>query len=242
MAEGGIYNVVVYLVHDHGHAVFAADIAQPPQLLLAPDAADRVMRRADDDGLRPLRLFRQIVKIHDIASVFRPQRVFHQRPAGVDHRRAKREIHRRLDDHAVPRLRQRADRLVQPAHNAVHRHDPFRLYRPAVAATHPVRDGAVKRAARKRVAVHAVLCPLDHGLHQLRRREKLHIRHGEGDIIRAGERPVLQLRPFPGVHAPAQPERVKIVFHSVPSCRFFPMVSRRPASGNPKKGRFSPIL
>ena len=130
--------VRVDLVAEDDQPVPAGDVEHSPQLALAPDAPERVVRAAQQQQARTaLSQGLEVLQIHGIAAWRLAQRVLQHSPAltrdGIEQGR----VDRRLNDHALPRLAEGCHRGVKRGHHARREMDARRLHGPSMPPLQP---------------------------------------------------------------------------------------------------------
>ena len=115
------------LIGNNQHVVFQTQFANPHQLRLRPDAADRIMRTAEDQHFhfRIGQLGFQIVKIDRIYAFLIDQTAGHGRAAAGFNRLFKRIVDRCEDRNLFTRFYKRADGDVDGRDDARKQNQPL---------------------------------------------------------------------------------------------------------------------
>ena len=160
-----------------------ADIRHLLQLLSAPHPTHWIVGVAEDQhsGVRPAAQVLQQSEVDGVAAVV-PQHHRTVQPAAVQRLRRvqKRGIGGGQHHDAVSRPGKGPDHPVHGAQHAVGVHHPRRGNVHAVAALHPPLKGGDVLPRRAGIAEHPAPHKVLHALAQLRRRQKVHVRHGKG--------------------------------------------------------------
>ena len=175
--------VCVDLVSDNEHPVAQADVRHLFQLVPRPHPAHRVVGIAQDQhgGILAAAQRLQQGKVDGIAAI-RPQAHGTVQTAALQRLRRVQEGRIRRGHHhdAVSRPGEAADHPVHGAQHTVGVHHPPVRNVHAVAALHPAAEGGDVLPRRAGIAEHPALHEVLYALAQLRRRQKIHVRHGEG--------------------------------------------------------------
>src|SRR5262249_3833129 len=227
-AEG---QLAVDLVGHDREAAAQARLGQARQLRAREDAADRIVRAAEQEESRAVADGRRERVDVDLVAPVRParQRGLRAREADAGGRAEDRWVDRRLEDEPVAGHRQDPSSHVEARNDPGDQHYRVRRHAPAVALQEPIGEQLVElRLLEGQVAEDAVLDPLaeraDHGL----RRLEVHVRHPERQDIGA------VLLPLGAVGVPAVDETIEVVGHGGSSyhARTLAAVrSRRPSRG-----------
>ena len=188
--------VRVNLVADDGRAVAAAQRDDRRQLLHAPRAAAGVVRRAEHDRLRlaggQLRL--HVGQIHRVSAVLPAHKRAFDNPAviGPDGHE-ERAVDRRIDEHAVARLRDGAQRELEARDHAGAEQHALPVDGHAVAARPVIAQRLPVGIAADRVAPRAAREHIRQRVAYGRRRREIHVRDPHRDhrlIARLGDHAV----------------------------------------------------
>ena len=156
------------------------------QFFARPHASHRIVRAAKHHQLRArIRGFLlQILKIHAIAPALVDQRVVDHAAAIRFHHLPEGRVHRRLDDHAIPHLRERAHAHGNGRNHAVDAGNVLRRHVPIVAQRHPALHRGKVALVGIRIAINAVFRRADNRFAHARRHREFHIRHRHGHNAR----------------------------------------------------------
>ena len=178
-----------------------AELGQPLQLRPVEDAADRVVRVAEQQEPRAGGDGRfQAFEVDPPAVAVRLQRHAHHPAPRVARGGQEGRIDRDQRQHLVPGLAHRPAGDVQPGDEPRQPDDPARVDLPAVVALEHVHDGLDHLRRRPGVPEHAVLDALVQGVDDGRRRAEIHVGHPHRDDVPA---PVL----FPLLADPCRADR-----------------------------------
>ena len=209
----------VDLVGDDEYPVPQADIRHLLQLPALPHPTHRIVGIAEDQhgGILAAAQLLQQGEVDGVAAIVSQYHRAVQTAAVQQLRRVqKRRIGRGHDHDAVPRSGKRPDHLVHGTQYTVGVDHPLGGDVHAMAAAHPALEGGDIRLRRAGVAKDPAGHKVTDALCQLRRRQKIHIRHGEGNdppgYIRAT---LLHQLVFFRAGIPPVRQRGKIIGHGV---------------------------
>ena len=203
------------LIGEDQHPLLQADGAELLQLLPTPHPAHRVVGAAEEEDLSHLRRLGKAVKVHLVAAVPLQQGTLQHLAAIPPDGAVEGVVHRREHDDLVPRLGIGLDHMAQGGHHPRGGHHPLPLDLPAVASGHPALQRLIVAVGGLGVAQNGLLQVVRELLRDLRRIDKLHVRHGQGDHLR---REVwvepLHGRPLAGAHGDPGAEGGKVIGHN----------------------------
>ena len=177
--------ILVYLIGQHQHAMFLADIQHGGQFLPAPNPADRVMGGGHDEHAHLVLRDRGFKggKIHRILPILVDQLAGDQRPFIIPHCMKEGIVYRREHHDPVLGLGKDLDQPVDGRHHPRGKPQPFPLHRIAMAFLFPIHKGLIIALAGMIVAEYAgiqiLLFRLQHALGDT----EIHIRHPQGQQI-----------------------------------------------------------
>ncbi len=178
------------VAHEH-EVVAAAEVDDPLDLVAAPDAAERVVRMAEQEhagvgrrgGL-------EAVERELPAAVPELGRHGDQPPAAPAGRLQERRVDRRDRQHGLAGRGERVAGEVQSRHDARQPHDPLAVDAPAVATLEVGDDRLDQGVGHQRVAEDAVSCAGRERLDHLRRRGEVHVRDPQRQRVAGVEVPL----------------------------------------------------
>ena len=188
--------------------MLCAQFSDMRQSLFIPDLTYRIVRIAQNHerSLRIGKLLLQICIINMIFMIFIYKWAFQYITSVIQNRIIERIVYRRHDQHIFSRCSQLTYRAGDCRDNTCTEHDPVILYLYVMSISPPVDIGIVPFLRNICIAIHSMLQPLSHGIHDLRCSLEIHISHPHGQFS------WLYL-PFNGISAPSVYNTVKIILH-----------------------------
>ena len=171
------------LIRDDKDMMAQTDITDPRQLFAAPDAADRIVRTAQNIelDLRPRGLGFQIRKVQFIMIVCQNQWILYDLAVIGGDRRAEGRIDWRCDHHAVAGLRKSTNHHLNSGYDTGSRDKPGTVRTKAVAAFHPILNGLIVGVCCVRIAEDRSIQIGLESIDDFRRILQFHIRDGKGN-------------------------------------------------------------
>ena len=190
VARAGELNVAVNLVGDDPRVVPCQQRGQLRELLARPDAADGVVRVAEQHAARAgFERFFNAVKIHAVPAALAFERHVVQLAAGAGHDLVKCVVHRAHDNDAVARGGHGVQHIADHRDDADAAEDVLRPEVKAVAAGIPAAHGLDCALRRNAVAEDRMVAARVQRLRDFRQRGKVHVGDPEGrDRLRRAER------------------------------------------------------
>ena len=208
--------VGVDLVADNNHIVLCADGAELCDFVFRPNAANRVVRIAEDKHLVFFfcaQLLKE-VKINRVCLVRVDERALHVFSVIVLNGHSERIINRRHGDNAVAGIGIGQNRNSQSRYDAVCRNNFFFLNIPVVATLHPAAYRIEVFLCGAGIAEDMRIDVLFQTLYDLRRVFQLHIRNGKRcNVFRQVRMLFCHLVPFAGAGVFSGNQRFKIIDH-----------------------------
>ena len=204
------------LVADNNHIVLCADGAELCDFVFRPNAANRVVRIAEDKHLVFFfcaQLLKE-VKVNRVCFVRVDERALHVFSVIVLNGHSERIINRRHSDNAVAGIGIGQNRNSQSRYDAVCRNNFFFLNIPVVATLHPAAYRIEVFLCGAGIAEDMRIDVLFQTLYNLRRVFQLHIRNGKRcNVFRQVRMLFRHLVPFAGASVFSGNQRFKIIDH-----------------------------
>ena len=184
---GGIDEIAVDLIIHDDYVVFQADIPHPGQLFFGPYPSCRVVGTAQQEYFYVVifDFLLKISKVYGIFSIFIMELAIDEFPAIVFDHFPEGVVHRLLDQHRIPRFRERLHPSGQAIDHAAAQGHPFRLDMVAVMDGEPPVQRCVIFGIRIRITEDPVVDPFVEVSQDLFRQGEIHIRHPHRQKIRA---------------------------------------------------------
>ena len=147
------------LIRNNEHIVGNADMAHPLKFFPCPHNTQGVVGAAQKEYLCFLCLFLKILKINNPASVLFLQRALNHFTAPALGHIVEFRVHRGLDQHLVPRLREHIDHGGQRGNHSQVKTDHALVNVPSVAALLPTAHSLIVRIRTGRITPDAFLRP-----------------------------------------------------------------------------------